>query len=190
MRNRKQILVLLAVAILCICMCLTACGKNNKTANVKDGKTTSQNQTGKKDTNSDKNTSKDSGQKQNQPKVVYQDNGSGVEIIENFDQPEPAAQSPAEGKSAEKKQQEGTKPAEEQGTSPEKEEPAPAKQLSSTAQEYADYCAMSTDEQYAYYKKFASADEFFNWYNAAKAEYDKENQAIVIEPGEVIDLGN
>lgn len=66
----------------------------------------------------------------------------------------------------------------------------PSTQLSDVAKEYAEYCAMSSDEQYAYYKTFKSADDFMNWYNKAKAKYEKENPTVVLEPGAVIDLGN
>lgn len=62
------------------------------------------------------------------------------------------------------------------------------KTLSPTAQEYVDFCAMSVKEQRAYSKTFASSDAFKEWYDTAKAAYDKENPAIVLEQGEAIDL--
>ena len=53
---------------------------------------------------------------------------------------------------------------------------------------YEAYSAMSAEDQYAYYKTFKSADAFMDWYNAAKAAYDKANPTTVIAPGEAIDL--
>lgn len=48
---------------------------------------------------------------------------------------------------------------------------------------------MSAEEQYAYYKSFDDPEEFYNWYNAAKEAYEKSHPAVVINPGDVIDLG-
>lgn len=55
---------------------------------------------------------------------------------------------------------------------------------------YAEYCALSADEQYAYYKSFPSVDDFMQWHNAAKEAYDKEHPVIPLNPGDVIDLGD
>lgn len=37
---------------------------------------------------------------------------------------------------------------------------------------YEEYWAMSGTEQQAYYESFPSVEDFFNWYNEAKAEYE------------------
>lgn len=53
---------------------------------------------------------------------------------------------------------------------------------------YEAYSALSAEDQYAYYKTFKSADAFMDWYNTAKAAYEKANPTTVIAPGEAIDL--
>lgn len=58
----------------------------------------------------------------------------------------------------------------------------------SLAQEYIDYCKLSKQEQYDFYKSFSSSNDFLNWYKIAKAEYEKENPVILLEEGETIDL--
>ena len=216
-KNRKYLIVLSIITLLCLCLCLSACGKNNKTSDVKDKTTISQDQTDDKtkDSKSGNNTAKDSGQKQDQPKVVYQKDGSGVETIDSkMDEQNPSAstQSPASTqeskrstkptsnptpasepeKTTEVKPQQGVEPVGESEKPDQTSEPSTPSSptLSSAAKEYADYCAMSKDEQYAYYKSFKSADAFMKWYNAAKAAYDKENPAVELNPGDVIDLGN
>ena len=64
-------------------------------------------------------------------------------------------------------------------------ETKPAPDISVT---YEQYQAMSGDEQYAYFNTFGSVEDFFAWYNAAKATYEKENPSIEIGGGS-IDLG-
>ena len=69
--------------------------------------------------------------------------------------------------------------------------PEPVKpSVSSAAKDYEKYCAMSADEQYAYYKTFDSPESFLKWYNSVRDAYEKEHPATVLEPGEAIDLGN
>ena len=92
--------------------------------------------------------------------------------------------------------QQGTEPVYEPTTPGGQTQPAgpstpaePTQPLSSLAREYADYCAMDAEGQYNYYKSFASAEAFMNWYNAAKEAYETENPATVLEPGAAIDLG-
>ena len=58
-----------------------------------------------------------------------------------------------------------------------------------TPMSYAAYCAMSAEEQYAFMQSFESPEAFLNWYNAAKAAYDASNPVHVLQPGDVIDLG-
>ena len=204
-KNRKYLIVLSIITLLCLCLCLSVCGKNNKTSDVKDNTTISQNQTDDKtkDSKSGNNTAKDSGQKQDQPKVIHQKDGSGVETIDSKadeQNPSGSAQSPSStytpiaesGKTTEVKPEQGVEPIDESKNPGKKSESCnPASPtMSSAAKEYADYCAMSSEKQYAYYKSFKSADAFMNWYNAAKAAYEKENPAVELNPGDVIDLGN
>ncbi len=54
---------------------------------------------------------------------------------------------------------------------------------------YQEYHAMTADTQKAFFEEFENIEAFFDWYNDAKAKYEKENAAIEIEDGE-IDLGD
>lgn len=53
---------------------------------------------------------------------------------------------------------------------------------------YEEYMNMSGEDQMAYFESFASVEDYFAWYNEAKAAYDKQNPPIEIEDGS-IDLG-
>ena len=53
---------------------------------------------------------------------------------------------------------------------------------------YEDYNAMSAEEQQAFYLSFSDPQDFFNWYNAAKEEHDKNSGDIVLGEDGVIDL--
>ena len=63
-------------------------------------------------------------------------------------------------------------------------------ELSDLAKEYAEYNALTKEQQYEKYKSFKTTEAFLEWYDAAKAAYDKENPAIVINPGDEINIGN
>ena len=54
---------------------------------------------------------------------------------------------------------------------------------------YEEYNNMTPAEQLAYYNQFPSMEAFVQWYNEAKAEYDKEHGAIDVGDGN-IDLGD
>ncbi len=54
--------------------------------------------------------------------------------------------------------------------------------------DYETYNAMSGDEQLAFLESFDSMQEFFDWYNAAKAKYEAENPGIEIGPGGTVDI--
>lgn len=56
---------------------------------------------------------------------------------------------------------------------------------STAASEYEAYHAMSGAEQKAYLESFESIEAFFEWYNAAKAEYEAAHPSIEIENGSV-----
>lgn len=53
---------------------------------------------------------------------------------------------------------------------------------------YAWFQNLSPSEQQAWMDSFATIDAFFEWYNAAKAEYEKANPSIEFN-GESIDMG-
>lgn len=53
---------------------------------------------------------------------------------------------------------------------------------------YEEYIAMSGEEQQKYFESFESVEAFFEWYNAAKAEYEANREEIEVD-GE-IDLGD
>ncbi len=54
---------------------------------------------------------------------------------------------------------------------------------------YKDYINMSPNEQTEFIKNFPSLSKFIEWYNAAKAEYDKNNGNVDIGD-DTIDLGD
>lgn len=51
--------------------------------------------------------------------------------------------------------------------------------------EYENYMEMSGEEQQKFFESYENPEDFFEWYNAAKAEYDKQNQAVVVEGGSI-----
>lgn len=60
-----------------------------------------------------------------------------------------------------------------------------------TAMSFAEYEAMSPEEQLMFYYSFADAEAFQAWYNAAKAEHDANNGDIIIgSDGAVTPGGN
>ncbi len=54
---------------------------------------------------------------------------------------------------------------------------------------YEEYQAMTAETQKTFFEKFENVEAFFDWYNDAKAKYEKENAAIEIGNGE-INLGD
>ena len=58
----------------------------------------------------------------------------------------------------------------------------------SSKMDYDKYMSMSAQEQSDYMNSFESVDAFFDWYNAAKAEHDAQNNDIEIGNGS-FDLG-
>ena len=54
--------------------------------------------------------------------------------------------------------------------------------------DYATFKAMSAAEQRAFQESFSSLDAFFEWYNAAKEAYDKENPPIEVGGDGVVTL--
>ena len=53
---------------------------------------------------------------------------------------------------------------------------------------YEKYIAMSPEEQQKFIQTFENLEDYFAWYNEAKAKYDEENAGIEID-GE-INLGD
>ena len=53
---------------------------------------------------------------------------------------------------------------------------------------YEEFWGLSGNKQKDYYDSFDSAEDFFAWYNAAKAEYEAKHPGIDADDGE-IDLG-
>ena len=82
---------------------------------------------------------------------------------------------------------EATKSTEAPTEAPE-ETTVPAPPASGTT-EYEWYNSLSGDEQMAFMESFESVPAFFDWYNAAKAEYDALHPEIEIDDN-VIDLGD
>ncbi len=58
-----------------------------------------------------------------------------------------------------------------------------------TSVTYAEYLAMTGAEQSAFINSFESTEAFFQWRNAAKAEYEAQNPDIELGNGGDIDLG-
>ena len=54
---------------------------------------------------------------------------------------------------------------------------------------YEQFQAMTGAEQRAHQDSFANLDDFFEWYNAAKETYEKENPSIEIGGNGEVDLG-
>ncbi|MBQ7034257.1 MAG: hypothetical protein IJN34_00810 [Clostridia bacterium] len=50
---------------------------------------------------------------------------------------------------------------------------------------YEEYMAMTPTEQKAYYDSYENFTDFVAWHNAAKAEYDAENESVEIQDGEI-----
>lgn len=55
-----------------------------------------------------------------------------------------------------------------------------------TALLYEEYVAMSSEEQVAHFNSFAGVEEFFAWYNMAKADYAERHPDIEIGPDGMI----
>ena len=53
---------------------------------------------------------------------------------------------------------------------------------------YEEYMAMSGENQKAYMNSFDDIDDFFDWFDAAKAKYEEENPSIEIDGDGVIDF--
>ncbi|MBO5879553.1 MAG: hypothetical protein J6Q68_03270, partial [Clostridia bacterium] len=54
---------------------------------------------------------------------------------------------------------------------------------------YEEYIALSGEEQQAYFQSFDTYQEFFDWFNAAKAKYDEEHKGDNVGEDGNIDIG-
>lgn len=68
------------------------------------------------------------------------------------------------------------------------EESLPPVKEPDTSMTYAEYIELSAEEQQAHFESFASVDDFFAWYNAAKKEYDDEQSRVEVSGD--IDIGD
>lgn len=89
---------------------------------------------------------------------------------------EPEDPKPAEPKPTDPSEPEATTEA----TEPTETMPAPT-----NLSEYEKFQSLSPSEQQEYVESFPSIDEFFNWYNAAKEEYEKANPPIEVGSGTI-----
>lgn len=116
----------------------------------------------------------------------------GVMLVPDdfWDETEPAKEETVSEETEAAEQTELTEPTEEQPaeTVPETSVPAePAETVAKTT-EYEWFHALSGEEQEAYMDSFDSIAAFFEWYNAAKAEYEELHPSIEVGDGN-IDLG-
>ena len=51
--------------------------------------------------------------------------------------------------------------------------------------EYEKYIELSGEEQQKIFESYENPQDFFEWYNKAKAEYDEKNQAIIVDGGSI-----
>jgi len=59
---------------------------------------------------------------------------------------------------------------------------------SSSGMTYEKYIAMSPEKQQAYFESYSDPEDFFKWYNKAKAAYDKANKPD--QEGGSVDIGD
>lgn len=115
---------------------------------------------------------------------------AGQEAAENTGAPEDTVGNNG-GSGAEKPDQSGDGAAAETGPA----EPKPTESGTTEPEggisyvSYEEYNNMTPAEQLAYYNQFPSMEAFVQWYNEAKAEYDREHGAIDVGDGD-IDLGD
>ena len=65
--------------------------------------------------------------------------------------------------------------------------PAPEEPAVQGVTEYERYTAMNGEEQQAFVESFGSMEDFFEWYNAAKKEYEASKKDVEISGNEIID---
>ena len=75
------------------------------------------------------------------------------------------------------------------GSAPEGQPPASESDQPEKLLTYEEYWLMDGKSQAEYYNSFGSDEAFFEWYNAAKAEYDAAHPGVDAGDGE-IDLGD
>ena len=75
------------------------------------------------------------------------------------------------------------------GTSAPATQPSTQPTGPNTSLTYEEFHAMTGAEQRAHQESFANLDDFFDWYNAAKETYEKENPPIEIGGNGEVNLG-
>lgn len=55
---------------------------------------------------------------------------------------------------------------------------------------YEKFMHMSSDDQTKFYESFDDPKDFYKWFEAAEAEYNKLHPKIVVDVDEVVDFGN
>ncbi len=55
---------------------------------------------------------------------------------------------------------------------------------------YEDYMNLDPDSQQAFFDSFASVQDFFAWFNAAKSEYEANDDSIIIDGNGSVDIGD
>ena len=71
---------------------------------------------------------------------------------------------------------------------PETEPPVSGKDPASYT--YEEFLAMSSAEQQAHFEQFTAIEAYFAWYNSAKAEYEANDDSIIIDGSGNIDIGD
>lgn len=69
-----------------------------------------------------------------------------------------------------------------------KQDDEPSQEELGTAYEV--FMNMDAKEQSAFYKSFTNPDDFYDWFDAAEAEYNKLHPTIVVNEDEIIDVEN
>ena len=73
-------------------------------------------------------------------------------------------------------------------STPTTQPPTSTPESPNTTLTYEQFTAMTGAEQRAFQSSFATIDDFFAWYNAAKETYEKENPSIEIGGDGMVDL--
>lgn len=175
--NRRLIAIILAA---CLALCLLGCNQEEQPALENPATTEATEAT----------------ELEVVPGVVVNPNGGMVDLDDttnSTEQPSENTEAPTEqpitGQTGNEEQttQDTTEPTEKPSEGTDATEPEGGN-AATGATEYERYYNMSGDEQKAFIESFGSIEAFFEWHNAAKAEYEKLHPDIEIEDGSV-DLG-
>lgn len=173
--------------ILIVCMLLSlvpfmfACNEQSdpNTSKEPENETTESTQTPQTEQNGKKPATNNDG-KENNDKPQGNDSTDGNDATtEN-----PFAQTPSNNQESNKT------PSNDSNTKPDKEQNDEKVEITVVPSEitkctYEEYHAMTAETQKKFFEEFDSVEDFFEWYNDAKAKYEKENGAIEIGDGEI-----